>query len=96
MSDPHASRSWCPDCAVPVGRPHIDRCDVARCLRTGLQRLDCEAAHDCGTDTWTGRWPGEADCERLGWMIGPDFPDLNRLYTQATWNPTTHHWDAHA
>lgn len=37
----------------------------------GLQRLSCELNHNCGKDTWSGRWPGETDCERLGWMIGP-------------------------
>jgi hypothetical protein len=43
-----------------LGQPHVDRCDVARCLVTGLQRIGCDAVHDCGTDTWSGRWPGEA------------------------------------
>ncbi|MCG8917726.1 hypothetical protein L6E12_18255 [Actinokineospora sp. PR83] len=34
--------------------------------------------------------------ERLGWMIGPGLPDLNRLHIQATWNLTTRRWDAYA
>ena len=100
LQDLLAPQPQCPDCDVMIGEPHVDGCDVARCLVTGLQRLSCEADHDCGTDTWTGRWPGETDCERLGWMIMPNrsdlpgLPDLNRLYTQATWNPATRQWDA--
>ncbi|MCU1680207.1 MAG: hypothetical protein JWQ81_946 [Amycolatopsis sp.] len=86
----------CPDCAVAVGEAHpgdeYDGCDVARCLVTGLQRLSCEADHDCGQDVWTGWWPGQLDCEQLGWMIGPGLPDLNRLYTQAVWNPERCQW----
>lgn len=87
----------CPDCAVAVGEPHeYDEydggCDVARCLVTGLQRLMCDLDHDCGRDVWTGWWPGLVDCEQLGWMIGPGLPDLNRLYTEATWDPARCLW----
>lgn len=32
----------CHDCAVAVGQPHDDGCDVARCLWTGLQRIACD------------------------------------------------------
>jgi hypothetical protein len=39
---------------------------------------------------------GETDCERLGWMIGPGLPDLNRLLTEATWNPARQQWDSRA
>ncbi|GGS59751.1 hypothetical protein GCM10010171_63410 [Actinokineospora fastidiosa] len=91
----------CPDCDVQVGEAHeYDEydggCDVARCLVTGHQRLMCDLDHDCGQDLWTGRWPGHADCERLGWMIGPDLPDLHRLYTEAMWDPSTRLWIAPA
>lgn len=87
----------CPDCAVAVGEAHIydecdGGCDVARCLVTGLQRLMCDLDHDCGRDVWTGWWPGLVDCERLGWMLGPGFPDLNRLYTETTWDPARCAW----
>lgn len=85
---------YCPDCVAAIDQPHIDGCDVARCLRTGLQRTSCRYDHDCGKDIWTSRWPGEADCERLGWMIGPGLHDLYRLVTEATWNPTTQQWES--
>ncbi len=79
----------CPDCGVLPGVPHEAGCDVARCLRTGMQRIQCgmdiplftslgilhdwlpakppHPGEDCGQDTWTGGWPGVADCIRLGW-----------------------------
>lgn len=87
----------CPDCDVAVGEAHIDDevdggCDVARCLVTGLQRLMCDLDHDCGADVWTGWWPGLLECERLGWMLGPGFPDLNRLYTEARWDAERRAW----
>ncbi|MEV6712707.1 hypothetical protein AB0M48_11765 [Lentzea sp. NPDC051208] len=97
MPDPldlSAPQPRCPDCEVAIGQPHVEGCDVAMCLRTGLQRLSCEHKHNCGKDTWSGRWPGQTDCERLGWMIGPGLADLNRLLTEAMWNPTTQQWDA--
>lgn len=31
----------CPDCQVGIGQPHLGACDVARCLWSGLQRLQC-------------------------------------------------------
>ena len=84
----------CPDCTVPIGQPHIEGCDTAICLQTGLQRLSCALEHSCGEDIWSGRSPGETDCERLGWMIGPGLPELHRLAIEATWNPATRQWDA--
>jgi hypothetical protein len=86
----------CPDCFVAVGTAHIsydyDGCDVARCLVTGRQRLSCEADHDCGLDVWSGWWPGDLDCQYLGWMLGPGMPDLNRLYTEGVWDPERCLW----
>ena len=87
-----APAQQCPDCAVPVDEGHLDGCDVARCLVTGLQQLSCSYDHDCGIDVWTGRWPGDADCERLGFMIAPGLPDLCRLHLEAAWDPASRQW----
>lgn len=51
----------CPDCHVQPGSAHAGGCDVARCSRTGTQRLMCpeygsdSPTHDCGADVWRGR-----------------------------------------
>ncbi|NUT99182.1 MAG: hypothetical protein HOY78_44975 [Saccharothrix sp.] len=92
-----ALASKCPDCGVAVGQPHVvdeidGGCDIARCLVTGLQRLMCVREHDCGRDVWTGWLPGDLDCELLGWMIAPGWPDLNRLYTEGMWDPQRLLW----
>lgn len=91
----------CGDCAVEPGQLHRDGCDVARCARTGQQRLQCN--HDDCNTTWTGQWPGEAECIEYGWYSFWDQnrgwvrcaagepgagPDLNRLAMEARWDPT--------
>lgn len=96
----------CPDCQVQPGDPHHQNCDVARCLVTGMQRLQCRD-YDCGDDVWTGLWPGEAECREYGWYVQFDpgrgwvrcdaddqgaEPDLNRLLVEASWNPSTRRW----
>ncbi|WP_267284139.1 hypothetical protein [Amycolatopsis japonica] len=37
---------------------------------------------------------GMAECIEFGWMQegDPSLPDLNRLYTAATWNPRRRRW----
>ncbi len=61
----------CPDCHVTPSAAHDGGCDVARCLATGGQRLSCVGSwHDCGRDVWSGRWPGEVECEQFGfWAV---------------------------
>jgi len=51
----------CHDCGVKPGQPHKDGCDTARCLNTGMQRLQCDCGK-CGEDVWTGIWPGIKEC----------------------------------
>lgn len=97
------SPNTCPDCDARIGDEHGDQCDVARCWVTGGQRLSCMMRHDHGDDTWTGRWPGEAEAEEFGWWTTLEppgqgwksvpagtpgaMPDLNRLHREATWDP---------
>ncbi len=54
----------CHDCAVRAGHPHLDGCDVARCVVTGAQRFSCGGDHDCGHDYWTGEWYWITEPER--------------------------------
>ncbi|MBN6034140.1 hypothetical protein JYK18_04440 [Amycolatopsis sp. 195334CR] len=82
----------CPTCEARVGEKHTGVCDVARCLATGLQRSGHGDSCRCPQDIWTGHWPGEAECAEFGWLYGPGLPDLNRLYTHATWDPAARRW----
>jgi hypothetical protein len=82
---PPTLRCW--DCGVEIGVPHLDGCDVARCLVTGVQqRLSCLEDHDHGDDRHTGYWPGVLECREFNWFTDPSLPgfsapteDLNRL-----------------
>jgi hypothetical protein len=86
----------CPDCGVGVGRKHKDGCDVERCPHCGGQALGCTGfdPSDRRREPWTGKWPGEADCERLGFFINGDrsLPDINRLFAECVWNPDRQRW----
>lgn len=117
------ARPRCPGCGAAVGEQHDRVCDVARCRATGLQWMACDltepvpvaretaaaprVAHE--PDTWTGRWPGEQDCERLGFLArfvpgrgwvpcAPDDsgaqPDFERLRAEASWDPRLGRWTA--
>jgi hypothetical protein len=37
-----ATNSTCGDCGAQPNQPHDSNCDVARCLATGGQRLQCD------------------------------------------------------
>jgi len=85
-----SAESSCPDCSAAVGHPHHKDCDVTRCLRTGLGRFGCEGGHDCGSDVWTGEWPGTQECIEYGFVL--TYPDLNRLHAEASWDPDRGRW----
>lgn len=65
----------CPDCGVDPGERHMESCDVARCVICGEQELQCYADDEHGLadpdlppmQTWTGLWPGVAECREWGW-----------------------------
>jgi hypothetical protein len=42
-----------------------------------------------------GKWPGEADCERLGFFVNGDraLPDINRLFAGCCWSPERQRWE---
>jgi hypothetical protein len=92
MREPH-----CPDCGAGLGRKHKTGCDVERCPHCGGEALGCTAfdPNDPRRESWTGNWPGESDCERLGFFVGGDrsLPDINRLFAECVWNPDRQRWE---
>lgn len=100
--------------------PHDDGCDVARCLVTGRQRISCNVGtvvfgwpekyphDDCGSEAWSGEWPGHAECAEFGWhsFFEPGGrgwvrceaadpragTDLNRLVVEASWDSQACRW----
>lgn len=76
---------YCRDCAAAPGERHSDGCDVARCSECGQQLISCDEHPHALPSTWTGEWPGKAECREFGWYTDPDshwgvIEDLNRLY----------------
>jgi len=52
---------------------------VERCPDCGGQALGCVGfdPDDPRGKPWTGKWPGEADAERLGFFVGADRMNAN-------------------
>ena len=72
-------------------------CDIERCPHCGWQALGCAQfdPNDARRQAWNGKWPGEDDCERLGFYSNgdPDFPDLNWLFTDCVWDADAQRWE---
>jgi len=85
----------CPDCGAAIGERHRAGCDIERCYHCGWQALGCLHfdPNDARRQAWNGKWPGEDDCERLDFFGNPDFPDLNRLFTDCVWDADTGRWE---
>jgi hypothetical protein len=81
----------CPDCWA-IGQVHDERCGVARCLATGLDRSGHPSTCPCPRDVWDGRYPGAVECTAFDWLIPPGLPDRNRLYTEAEWDVDQRLW----
>ena len=79
------------DCEAAIGQLHNGGCDVERCPHCGWAALGC--AHfrpdDSLREVWSGKWPG------LGFYVNsdPDFPDLNRLFTDCVWDANAQRWE---
>lgn len=58
----------CPDCAAHPGQIHLSKCNEARCVYDGEQRVTHLGRqwHDCGKSVWTGEFPGTAECREYG------------------------------
>ena len=73
------------------------RPEAQGCPHCGGQALGCVGfdPNDPGREPWTGKWPGEADCERLGYVVNDnrDFPDLDRLFRECDWNRERQRWE---
>jgi hypothetical protein len=60
-----------PDCGAAIGQRHNSGCDVERCPYCGWAAIGCQHfdPNDARRQVWTGKWPGEEDCERLDFFV---------------------------
>jgi hypothetical protein len=70
-------------------------CDIEPCPHCGWSALGCAHFHgdDPRRDMWNGKWPGEEDCERLGFYSNGDPDFLNRLFTDWVWDADAQRWE---
>lgn len=86
VTDDNGNPGPCPACNVRVGVQHGGSCENARCLATGLKRLNCKrySPEHCGRDMWLGLVHGlaargrEWDAEAKEWFTPPPPPHPNR------------------
>lgn len=99
------ARACCHDCGVLPGEHHRDGCEIEECPGCGGVRYSCECGYAGDKrPIWTGRIPGDAECEEFGWYVKPvgndwvpcnpnddgAMSDINRLYSEEAY------WDADA
>lgn len=93
----------CGGCGREPGELHSDGCPVERCPDCGRQLLSCGCNDlQFARMPWTGDFPGTAECAAFGWFsalipgkgwvrcepgVPGAFHDMNRLYSEAVWNP---------
>lgn len=93
----------CPSCSVVVGVRHRPACDVARCETHGNQYA--RHTPKCRPTTWLGYFPATLEAVEYGFFCYWDndlrtwvpcsaghpeaMPDLNRVVTEADWDPRT-------
>ena len=98
----------CPGCNAKPGSMHYGGCDVERCYSCGYQLISCSCKEELVHDnrmSWTGKWPGIAECEEFGlWakmVPGKGWtpcdkddegasPDLNTLVSKYRWDRAKH------
>ena len=102
MNNTNQIRANCPGCGVGIGHLHEKGCNVERDPDTGQQMAYTENYQsEAARIAWSGRWPGDEDCEKLGlyakFVPGHGFhkttredsdgsPDLNRLIKDFDWD----------
>lgn len=96
--------SNCPDCGVSVGELHDRGCGIARCRMHGQQWMFCSGEGDHASTTYQGVFPGTAEAMAREWYVkrdpegrfiqcgaddGEGILDINRVYTELTWDPSS-------
>lgn len=102
----------CNDCGASPETLHHPGCGLERCPACGRQLIGCQCdIAELERLPWTGEVAGVQECREYGWFArmvpgqgwvscSPEEPeaveDLNRLYSEASWDPETHRWIRHS
>lgn len=85
-------------CSVAIDEMHLEGCGIARCSKCGLQAIGCGCDNWWDVDLWSGFYPGDIECARLGYWCKFDngwktcdesdpnaVPDLNKYIQLVVW-----------